>query len=356
MPRARPTTISGLVCYLVALQVRRRPWLAFAVAASAAAAIALAIAVAVAPPAGEPAARGELQAAVLSDGFVVSHAAGSGHRVIELDSDGSKRRAFAVKLGGELRVVGTTAGTTLAWQDGRKLRLRRAEDGGELGSWGSSVRQLCDGVASGDDRWAVGWLEADDTVWIVFGPVSRASDAITASQLAVPARLGRSEWCGVASAGQNLAMLWRSGDKLSILMCTKRRCGGLAGTIALDRRIPVLGFGCVRDGCLLATRDAAGVARLSYVTASGRLKWARPLAAAPHTVSILGLGDRGLAVGYTGEAGAEVVRYQPSGASVPLWRDPSSAGAPALSWSSDRLLIARYRGDTLARDVIAVPR
>jgi hypothetical protein len=230
------------------------------------------------------------------------------------------------------------------------------------------VRRLCDGVASNDARFAVGWLEADDTVWIVHGPLAagdagaaEARELVAAATPAVPALpaapadvLARTEWCGVASAGDNVALLWRAGDRLSIVMCTKNRCGGLAGTVTLDHRLPILGFGCLRDACLIAARDADGNAGVSYITASGRRRWTRRLPVSS-TASILGFGDRAFAVGYASGAGAEVVRFDPTGAVTPLWRDPASATAPTLAWSSGRLLVAHWHAE-LAYEVIDAPR
>ncbi|HET7505056.1 MAG TPA: hypothetical protein VFK02_28755 [Kofleriaceae bacterium] len=308
----------------------------------------------------------DLQAAVSRDGFIVRHAAGAGHRVVEVDPQGRERRGFPVERAGELRAVGTRAGTAIAWQDGRKLRLVRVEDHRDMGTWGKSVRQLCDGVASNDARFAVGWLESDDVVWIVHGPLaaqagaaeSEATEAVEAAEAiatGVPAgELARSEWCGVASAEHNVALLWRAGDRLSIVMCTAKRCGSLPGTFKLDHRLPILGFGCLRDACLIAARDAEGNAGLVYVTAAGRRKWNQRLPAAS-TVSIVGYGDRAFAVGYTTEAGAEVLRFDPSGASSPLWRDPYTTSVPALAWSSGRLLVAHRHAD-LAYDIVPAPR
>jgi hypothetical protein len=151
-------------------------------------------------------------------------------------------------------------------------------------------------------------------------------------------------------------MLWRAGDKLSLLMCTKKRCGGLAGTTRLPRDIPILGAGCLRDACLIATRDAAGATQLTYVTSSGRRKWGVPLAATSPTVSIIGYGDRALAVGYSGPDGAEVVRFDASGTATPLWSDRESHGAPALAWSAGRMLVAHRHGNEIAHEVIAALR
>jgi len=367
--RARPRSLFGLIGALGVVYARKRP--VVCLIAGGALALGLVVALARGPAAG-PAAVGGLRAAVLRDGFAVHRAGSNRHRLLELDRGGASRRAYTIERPGELRAVGTQGGLAVAWQDGHKVELRLAGDDKQSSTWGNSVRQLCEGAASSDARFAVGWLEADDSVWIVHGPVGAAprrsddddtddavpagEDGATVAALAAPASAAHNEWCGVASAEQNVAMLWRSGDRLSILMCTKKRCGALPGTFKLPREVSLIGLGCVRDACLLATRAPSGAAHVSYVTSSGRRKWTQPLAASSPTVSIIGYGDRALAVGYAGPDGAEVLRFDAAGASTPLWRDPASHGAPALAWSSGRMLVAHYHGDQIANEVIAAPR
>lgn len=307
-----------------------------------------------------PAANGVVQASVLSDGFAVTHSERGGHRIVELDANAVEQDAFSTQVADDVRAVGTRVGTAIAWQEGRKLRLVRGKDDRDLGTWGSSVRQLCEGFASNDLRFAVGWLESDDNVWIVHGPLAKAAAEPAAASLAVTAdapaaAAPRNAWCGIASAENNVAMLWRGGDRLNILMCGKKRCDGLPGVVTLDLRVAILGFGCLRNACLIASRDTDGTL-LSYVTTSGRTKWTRPIAPSSAKVSILGYGDRAFAVGYVDDGGARVLRFDTAGASSPLWQDAASTEPPALAWSSGRLLIARHRGGALAHDVIAAPR
>jgi hypothetical protein len=123
----------------------------------------------------------------------------------------------------------------------RSIDVVRVEDDRDLETWGKAVRQLCDGVASNDERFAVGWLEADDTVWIVHGPVAAGELADTGGLLASSAGLARTDWCGVASAEQNVALLWREADRLVFTMCTKKGCSGLPARFKLERRLPIQG-------------------------------------------------------------------------------------------------------------------
>jgi hypothetical protein len=350
---ARPRSILGLLFHLMRLYARRRPvWTA--------AAACLVVAALVWPrhhDAGRAAGAG-LQLAVLHDGFAITHPGDGGHRVIELDRQGQERRATTVRHGDDPRVVGTRAGAAVAWQDGQKVRLALVDGDKGLSTWGKSVRQLCEGVASNDTRFAIGWLESDDRVWIVHGPVAEGeAEVAEAIELPLPAPDAvRSEWCGVASAGDNVTMFWRDADKLKFGMCTRRRCSGLIATFKLDRRLPIIGFGCVDNACLVATRDDAGHARVALLTETSKLKWTKPLDASSGAVSILGVGDRGFVVGQLTRDGAEVLRFDRNGAATSLWRDGAATSAPALAWSSGRLLIARHHGDTLVHETLALAR
>lgn len=70
----------------------------------------------------------------------------------------------------------TRVGAAVAWHEGAKLRLARLAADGQLvesSTWGKSVQRLCEGVASNDAMFGVGWLEADGKVWVVHGPVLR---------------------------------------------------------------------------------------------------------------------------------------------------------------------------------------
>lgn len=306
----------------------------------------------------------EVQLAVLSDGFALSQPSASGYRVTELERDGRDRRALPPRELAELRVVGTSSGTAGGWRIGNRLVLRRLADDADGGTWGKSVRQLCDGVGSNDARFAIGWLEADGAVWIVHGPTVRNAGGPDAAELlASPASTpeqaqhAQPSWCGIASAEQNVAMLWRTGDQLHILMCNKKRCGSLPGKIKLDRRRPILGFGCLRTACLIATRDEAGQPRVTYITDAGRSKWSLPIHPASEVVSIVGYSDGAFAVGYaTPGSGPEVVRIDTAGKSSLLWRDEAAHGAPAVAWSAGQLLIAHRHGDRIVNEVIPVAR
>lgn len=128
-------------------------------------------------------ARGELQSAVTGDGFLVAQQVAKGRNVLAVGRDGTHHHLAEVAREGDVRVDGTTAGPTAGYQDGRRVRLTRIADGEDLGMWGTKPRRLCDGVASNDQRFAVGWLEDDGRVWIVHGPTSRSRTSALAETL-----------------------------------------------------------------------------------------------------------------------------------------------------------------------------
>ncbi|NVB84021.1 MAG: hypothetical protein HOV81_36940 [Kofleriaceae bacterium] len=277
----------------------------------------------------------EQQAAVLPDGFALL----DGHRVVEVDRQGKQRKEHALTHDDELRLVGTAGGPVAGWVESKKLKLVHVATGKDS-VWGKSARMLCQGTATNDERFAVGWLEADDTVWFVHGDTQRRSSELAAvgEPLSI-ATTDRKGWCGIASAKDLIALFWRDRDRLFIATCTRKKCSGLPASVALGREETLLGFGCVRDACLLAARDRSKPARLLYVTESGATKWTKPLATNVAEVSIVGAGDRAFAVGFVGEAGSEVVRVDRTGNIAPVWKGPSAKHAPALAWSRDQLLV-----------------
>ena len=164
---ARPRSLVGLLAYLVALHLRRKP-ATFATVLVSLAVVVLVLRERTTDSAGVTTKVPPLQAAVLKDGFAVMELAGERH-VVELDRNGSRRRRSAIPTVTDTRAVGLSVGAGIAWLQGKKVHLAKIEGDGKLGrseSFGSSVRQLCYGVASNDQRWAVGWLEErDDRFW-----------------------------------------------------------------------------------------------------------------------------------------------------------------------------------------------
>ncbi len=289
------------------------------------------------------------QVAVTGDGFALLHELeGDWRRVRELSRDGEPVADHLIQHDGEVRLVGTRAGATLAWIDGRNVRLG-SPDGREQGRWGKSVHRLCDGAATNASQFGVGWLESDRSVWMVHGPTSAS---LASDELAIELATEPATWCGIASAEQNIALMWRDRDRLKINLCSKTRCSTTVTSTPLDRRTALLGFGCLRDTCAIATRDRDGNTRLAYVVGSGAQKWSTPIDTDAATVSIAGIGDRAFAVGYRGARGSEVIRLDRKGERVVLWQGPKTT--PVVNWASGTLLIAYDDGGKLAHAVLDV--
>lgn len=244
-----------------------------------------------------------VHAAVLRDGFAL-HSEGQPHRVREISRKGPQRTEHVVEHDGDIRVVGTRSGATAGWLESKKVRIVALKNKREVGVWGKSARMLCDGVASNDERFGIGWLEADGQIWFVHGPTtveSQATDYQTIEELAMDepvlaTQADPKNWCGIASAEGNIALFWRDRDRLFINTCTKKKCSPLPATVSFARDDVLLGFGCLRNACLLAARPTNGKPRLAYITESGSTKWTKPLAATELSVSIVGVGGRGFAV------------------------------------------------------------
>lgn len=289
------------------------------------------------------------QAAVLADGFAVL----ADKQIAEFDREGNRQHEMQLRLDGAVRFVGTRAGAAVGWQDGKRLKLAVVDtDGstGEASTWGRNVKQLCDGAATNEHRFGVGWLESDGKVWFVHGPMNRLA-AGTIETVDLPAK---ASWCGIASAEQNVALLFREGARVLMNFCGKKECSSLVVKVPIDTSDSLLGYGCVRDSCLFATRDKHGTTKLHRVTERGRtivkaLEHARP----DSPVSIVGAGDRAFAIAYVStDNNATIQRVAVDGTFTNVWHFAGEP-APALAWSSGKLFVA-----TPSRSawVLAMPR
>jgi hypothetical protein len=301
-----------------------------------------------------------LQAAVLTDGFAVLEGSAGDHHVLGYDDDGQRRFRRAVPLGApDVRAAGTSAGPAVAWLDGAKLKVALVPSDGQLGdasSWGKAVRQQCDGVASNEHRFGFGWLDKDNRVWFVHGPVSRTR-AVESAEITEIEPAGKVTWCGVASAHHDVVLLWREGSSTFANFCTKKSCSGLSFKLPIDPRSTLRGFGCTKDNCALAVRDAGGTTHLGWIGPTGKVAWWKQLSDVEDgAFSIVGAGDRAIVVGYLTSSGATAVRYLASGSSERAWHDPGATGAPSLAWARDRLFVAHRHGDAIAPDVVPLPR
>lgn len=367
---ARPRSLVGLLAYLVALHVRRRPALLAIVFVPLVTIVLLsrerttdspAVATKIPP----------LQAAVLKDGFAVMELAEDRH-VVELDRNGSRRRRSAIPTVTDTRAIGMPAGAGVVWVQGKRVHVAKIEGDGKLGRsqpFGSSVRQLCYGLASNDQRWAVGWLEErDERFWFVHGPTSKSANEVeesieeplmtmTAMSLAEPAaKIG---WCAITSASDYVALVYRLDAKTFVNMCSKKECGGVNTRAPIDPRDEVMDLACQKDGCLMALRTREGVAHLVAFNLRGKTTWTKKLSYATRdtVVRLSAAGDRAYIMSLNTEEGPVVERMlSKTGSSGRAWHGARDLTAPAITWSRDHAMLAYWDGDALGTDVFAMPR
>jgi len=298
------------------------------------------------PPAAE---LGVPQAMVLNDGFGIVDGPDTGRVFLQLDRNGSQRsRVELPKLAPDIRVVGARSGPLAVWIDRGKIALQSIQPDGTLGAreeFGKKVAMLCEGVATNDYRFGVSWMENDGRIWVVHGPVTDAA-ASNDEDTDVP----KPTWCGVASADEDIALLWADGKKIKQNNCDRRSCRNTVAKIAIDPK-QLVGFGCVFEGCLFATRDG----KVTSFSDRGTKQWTRDLpdVRAGERVSIIG-GKRRFAVGYHTTTGAAVVRFDLSGKATAVWTDNADQ-APVLALSRDRLAISYHRANELQNRVVTLP-
>jgi hypothetical protein len=287
------------------------------------------------------------QAAVLRDGFAVIDR----DRVVEVEPDGRERQTIELSTPHDVRLVGMRTNPGAVWLDAGKVIIGAIGADGEIRDqrkFGSKATQLCDGVASNEQRFGVGWLESDGRVWVVHGPV--ASLAADETPIAIDAVATKPTWCGVASADDQIALLWREGTKVFVNFCSKKKCSGYlwSAPVEPDR---LVGFGCLKTGCAFATDDGV----VTYARDSGKVTWRRELPGARRgqRVTVVG-GNKRFAIGYATAEGAAAVRIAVDGTVAQAWRGAADA-APALVLSGNRLFAAYRRDHDLVHHVATFP-
>jgi len=316
-----------------------------------------------------PPAASRPQAAVLADGFA---AIDSANRVVELDADGARRHELTVRGIVNPRIVGFGSGLGVVWRDGKRMAAADVDPDGNVGEpsrFGKTVQMMCTGTASNAHRFAVGWTELDGAVWIVFGPTSSRGalsgpgerddlgpelEAHAVSEApAFGGELARPTFCAVASADQKVALLWNDGNKVSMVLCDKK-CSSISTPIGLPKGRELLGVGCLRDACVIATRNG-GATEATWVSMKGKPQWTKPLRdASPDTrVELVGTGTQ-IAIAYATAGEPVVVAASRSGELAPIWQGAAD-GVPSIQWAAGRLVIARHAGGELIGSVVRVP-
>lgn len=302
-----------------------------------------------------------VQAGVLGDGFTTLVGPRDVHdsrRIVELDRDGKTQEYKALRVDGDVRVVGTREGTAVGWREGRNIKLATLDVDGRpdhVSTWGKKATQLCEGTASNEYRFAVGWLESDGRVWIVHGPLGRLADAST---MATGPEVVKGEWCGIASAERNVVLLWRDNGRLYMNFCGPKDCGGRVVGLPIERTETLLGFGCIANSCLFATRDKRGATRLLRVTEQGRaLAVPLELARADTAFSIVGAGGRAFAISYIAKDGRPTIqRITVDGEITSVWHFEGADEAPTLAWADEKLLVVLTRWQSESFHVLDAPR
>lgn len=285
-----------------------------------------------------------VQAAVLGNGFAML----VNGEVIQLDTGAKVTHRTRLQHTGDVRFVGTRGGPAIGWKDGKNVKLAKVDkDGGprDVSTWGKHVVMLCDNAASNEHRFGVGWLEADNSIWFVHGPVQRN---------VLPSDV-KPSWCGIASAEENIVLLWRDGQRLMMSFCTRKECSGLVVKVPIDPKETLLGYGCVRDACLFATRDKHGTTKLHRVNERGRAVVKTLEHATRDTaVVVVGVGRSAFAVSYMANDGqATIQRITTDLAFGEVWHFADTDRAPSLAWSAGKLLVAEQGGKA---HVLAIPR
>jgi hypothetical protein len=317
-----------------------------------------------------PQAASHPQAAVLADGFA---AIDSANRVVELDPGGARRRELTIRGVANPRLVGFGSGLGVVWRDGRQVAAADLDADGNPGKparFGRNVQMMCKGTASNAHKFAVGWTEPDGAVWIVFGPTSSSSsspgawlpglegrDGFEATVVddgqASGGELARPTFCAVASADRKIGLLWGEGNKISMALCDKT-CPSIPTSVRLEKGREMLGFGCIRDACVIAARDGRTV-EATWVSLRGKPQWTKPLrdAAPDSQVELVGTGTQ-VAIAYATAGEPVVVAASRTGELAPIWQGAADE-VPSIQWADGRLVIARHTGGQLVGSVVPVP-
>ncbi|CAN5504301.1 hypothetical protein BH11MYX1_BH11MYX1_50030 [soil metagenome] len=284
-----------------------------------------------------------LQIAVLKDGFAIAEAVNDRH-LIELERDGNQRKRWAIPLLGDMRIVGSTVGSTLAWIDTKDkvLRLAPLKSDGQLGAstaFGRNAAQLCNGAASTTSGFSVAWRAGDGGIWFVRGPLDRSEvmgvDSAKVSDTSAPMT------CSVRSAGEDVALFWRSGRHMEFDFCASTGCQGLRARVPLADGEQVADIACQSNGCAAALRSSKGV-RLVAFDLRGKMRWQTALSPVPdQDVHLLAAGPRAYVVAYRAPDRNEVDRVlATTGSKELVGHSDERLSVPVISVAHGRLAYA----------------
>ncbi|HEY4055235.1 MAG TPA: hypothetical protein VGM39_01460 [Kofleriaceae bacterium] len=222
-----------------------------------------------------------LQIAVLQDGFGIAEAMNDRH-LIEVDIDGKRRKRWAIPLVGDMRIVGTRLGSTLAWIDTKNkiLRLGALKEDGKLGrteAFGRDAAQLCNGAASTSTGFAIMWRATNGGFWFLRGSPEGRSEAVALSDAKVSEEDAAAPMaCAVRPAGDGFALFFRSGRHMDFDICTASGCQNMLARVPVKPGDQIEDLACQATGCAAALSSSSGV-RLVGFDFRGKVRWTTAL-------------------------------------------------------------------------------
>jgi len=285
---------------------------------------------------------------VLGDRFGVVDGPDTNRTMTILDRAGERVRKVELDpLAPDIRMVGTGGGPAAVWIDAGKIVFQMIGSDGRRGAsekFGSKAAMLCEGSASNEQRFGVGWMEKDGRIWFVHGNGAASAESVAAASVDDgDADAPKPKWCGIASADEDIALVWPDGNKLAVNMCSRKRCESTVTTIKVDPA-SVRGFGCIYDGCLVATSDG-NVSLFSLK--KGKKLWTRELPGARRGERMPIAGRNGqLVVAYQSDGFVQAVRVDATGDLVTLLH--ADGDTPSVALARDRVIVAlRHHGDVV---------
>ncbi len=268
-------------------------------------------------------------------------------RFVEIDPNGVEARDLRVVVGKDARVVHSNRGTSLLWQDGRKIALAPVDDTDDKEQFGKRVERLCAQTASTRMMFGAAWVERDGSIWILRGysyDVNPAAATLVASELEAA-----DPYCAITNAALDLVLLYRFGNRTEIVRCEDSQRCGRPRKVALPTSDDILGIGCTEQFCVIATRSRKGVTTLSWIDGKETIVARRELAACKDSAVTLAGQENHVAIGYSNGPSPVVDMSDAPGALSPVFvgdGDPNTT--PVVAWWKTTLQLAFQRGGVMA--------
>lgn len=261
----------------------------------------------------------------------------SSGRFIEMFPNGMLKRDETLSPGKDARVVGTNRGTSLLWQEGRKIALAPLDHLDDTQEFGKRVDRICAQTATTPSLFGAAWVERDNSIWVLRGAhydthPARAELVATDTQAEDP-------YCALTSSEDGLVLLYRYGNRTEVLRCDDTKCGR-PRKLALPRSDTILGIGCAAKFCVVATRSRKGVTTLQWTNDKDQITQTRVLNACKDGAVKLAGNDEKVAIAYS-NGPDPVVEYTDGRDLWSLFAGPGDANAtPVVAWHGSVLQIA----------------